>query len=56
LQLWSDSTFAGPALRDARYLAFTGSDVYLYSFDFLNPRALPDIRDQQLRGVPHGWE
>ena len=33
----------------------TKSPVYLYSFDYLAPAALPTL-NAQLRGVTHSWE
>ncbi len=35
----------------------TNSPVYLYSFDYLAPKAFPTL-NVQLRssGIPHGWE
>ncbi len=48
--------FVGPVLSDARYFLWTGSRVFLYSFDYHNPAALASIVDAPLRGIPHGWE
>jgi carboxylesterase type B len=33
----------------------TNSPVYLFSFDYLAPGAIPRV-NPQLRGVGHGWE
>ncbi|CAJ0585344.1 unnamed protein product, partial [Mesorhabditis spiculigera] len=56
IQLFSEMVFIGPALRDAKYFAYTSSPVYLYSFDYLNPKAQPTQNNTKLRGVPHGYE
>ncbi|CAJ0946625.1 unnamed protein product, partial [Mesorhabditis belari] len=56
IRLFSEMVFVGPALRDAKYFSYTGSDVFLYSFDYLNPAAIPEENITALRGVPHGWE
>ncbi|CAI4229962.1 unnamed protein product [Auanema sp. JU1783] len=56
IKLYSEMVFIGPVLRDAKYFAYTRSNVFLYSFDYLAPQALPAITQPQLRGVPHAWE
>ena len=52
----SDLDFTAAVLKDAKYFTYTGSTVYLYSFDYLSPLAYPYINISQLRGVPHAWE
>ncbi|CAD6187279.1 unnamed protein product [Caenorhabditis auriculariae] len=56
IKLYSEMVFIGPVLRDARYFSYTKSPVYLYSFDYLSPLALPQITEPKLRGVQHAWE
>uniref|UniRef100_A0A914W7W1 Carboxylic ester hydrolase n=1 Tax=Plectus sambesii TaxID=2011161 RepID=A0A914W7W1_9BILA len=55
IQLYTEMVFMGPTYRDAMLFRQTKSRVYLYSFDYLAPGALPTLT-AQLRGVPHGWQ
>jgi carboxylesterase type B len=55
LQLYTEMIFVGPTYRDAMTFRQTGSNVYLYSFDYLAPGAYPTLQNP-LRGIPHAWE
>jgi len=55
IQLYTEMIFVGPTYRDAMTFRQTGSNVYLYSFDYLAPGAWPTLQNP-LRGVPHAWE
>ncbi|PAV86251.1 hypothetical protein WR25_23900 [Diploscapter pachys] len=56
INLMSDLDFIAGIRRDAQYHVHTGSNVYLYSFDYLSPYAWTFITDPRLRGVPHTLE
>ena len=49
--------FIGPTYRDVNFFRQTNSPVYLYSFDYLAPGAMPTLnpglRDS---AVMHGWD
>jgi hypothetical protein len=49
--------FIGPTYRDVNFFRQTNSPVYLWSFDYLAPGAMPTLapglRDS---AVMHGWE
>ena len=55
LQLDSEMIFIGPTYREAMNFRQTNSAVYLYSFDYLAPGAMPQL-NTSFRGVPHTWE
>jgi carboxylesterase type B len=47
--------FTGAVYRDAIQFASTGSDVYLWSFDYAAPEDEPNV-PLDWQGVPHGYE
>jgi carboxylesterase type B len=47
--------FNGPTYREAMNFHYANNPVYLYSFDYLAPGALPKL-NSTFRGVTHGWE
>uniref|UniRef100_A0A914ULW7 Carboxylesterase type B domain-containing protein n=1 Tax=Plectus sambesii TaxID=2011161 RepID=A0A914ULW7_9BILA len=55
IQLDSEMIFIGPTYREAMNFRHVGSPVYLYSFDYLAPGAMP-LLNASFRGVPHTWE
>ncbi|CAB3400822.1 unnamed protein product [Caenorhabditis bovis] len=56
IQLYSEMIFISPVLRDAGYFYSAKNTVYLYSLDWLSPKAFPNITDTRFRGCPHSWE
>ena len=52
----SDLDFTAGVLRDAKYFAYTGSDTYIYSFDYFSPLAYSWLNISTLRNAPHSWE
>ena len=44
-----------PTYREAMNMRQTNSPVYLYSFDYLAPGAMP-LLNASFRGVTHTWE
>ena len=55
--MYTELKFVGPVLRDANLFRQTNSPVYLYSFDYLAPGAMPTL-DPRLRdcAIGHSWE
>ena len=52
----SDLDFTAAVLRDLKYFTTTGSNAYLYSFDYFSPLAWTWLNITELRQAPHSWE
>ncbi|PAV73602.1 hypothetical protein WR25_00782 [Diploscapter pachys] len=56
INLMSDLDFTAAVLRDLKYFTTTGSNAYLYSFDYFSPLAWTWLNITELRQAPHSWE